>query len=71
MKVNNSKIIAFITMISFVFIFNVAYAGNVWSEKTAITNATTEQVKKIDAGAIVLAKGQNNLPKKSGSKADC
>lgn len=73
MKVKNSKIIIFIAMIPLMFIFGTASAANVWPDKSVIVPALLmQQAKAIDANAIVLAKGQNHLPKKNSSnRAAC
>lgn len=62
MLLNNKKLIASISLIAFMFAASVANAGETFTSKVA-SAFKIEQVKSSDAKAIVLAKGQNNLPK--------
>lgn len=65
-----SKIFIIISMIPLLFAFNTANAALIPLKKPSVIE-TADQTFKIDTKAIVLAKGQNHLPKQAGYKAKC
>lgn len=63
------KILIIIAMIPVLFAFSVADEAYFTSHKsTAISKVA--QIKRIDAKTMILAKGQNHLPKRHNNKYD-
>lgn len=65
MLLNKNKILVTISMIALVFSSGIANAEEPVPAKIADA-FKAESVKTTNAEAIVLAKGQNNLPKRAG-----